>query len=322
MVVLTDAQRRQFDDEGYLVVEDVLDPIGDIAPVIAGYAEVLDGIARQFYAEGAISSLHGSLPFYQRLIQIAVESGRNFDQHFDISLPLTRVRPDTPVHVGPAVFKLLSHPRLLDVVEDLIGPEIAISPVQHIRMKLPQHAVADGNYSAVLSKVYWHQDNGTVLPEADESTILTVWLPLNEATVENGCLEVIPNSHRDGLLTHCAGDKHPMIPDQIIPELEHRCLPMRPGSLLLFHPRTVHCSLENTTNDVVRLSFDLRYLPIGQPTGRPTFPTFNVRSKAHPETVLHDPVAWAHSWYAARERLVEIETPEIHRWDNKAPVCA
>ena len=49
---------------------------------------------------------------------------------------------------------------------------------------------------------------------------------------------------------------------------------MRAGSALLLHQRTIHSSLDNVTTDQVRISLDLRYQPIGQPTGRPAFPGF------------------------------------------------
>ena len=46
-----------------------------------------------------------------------------------------------------------------------------------------------------------------MLPEADEATILTVWLPLTDATEQNGCMQVIPRSHREGLKDHCPVDQ-------------------------------------------------------------------------------------------------------------------
>ena len=52
-----------------------------------------------------------------------------------------------------------------------------------------------------------------MLEEADEATILTVWIPLNEATIENGCLQVFPRSHRDDLIDHCPTDNGMRIPD-------------------------------------------------------------------------------------------------------------
>lgn len=320
---LTAQQRQQFEEEGYLVVEDVLDQAADIQPVLDEYGDVLDGIARRLHADGVISSTYAELPFVERLIQVCSESGRNFPQHFDISLPQSGVKFDTPMHHGPAVFGALTCPRLLDVVESIVGPEVFSNPVQHIRMKLPKRAVAAGSYNGLVSKIPWHQDNGVILPEADEATILTVWMPLNEATVENGCLQVIPRSHRGDLVDHCPQTVGGVaIPEKLLPINQALPLPMRPGSVLLMNQRTVHSSLDNVTDDQVRISLDLRYQPVGQPTGRPAFPGFVARSTAHPERVLRDPARWAQSWLDTRERLARAENPTFNRWTADAAVCA
>ena len=323
MAGLSAAQRTQFEQDGYLVVENVLDPERDIDPVMAEYAAVLDGLAERLYREGAISSTWPGLPFNERLIQVCIESGRNYPQEFDFSLPQKGVRRDTPMHVGPAIFNLLSNPRLLDVAESVIGPEIFSNPVQHIRMKLPPRAVSTaGDYSGLVSKIPWHQDNGVLLPEADEATILTIWAPITEATVENGCLQVIPQTNHADLVNHCPTDQGVAIPDKLLPPQRAVPLPMKPGSLLLMTQRTIHSSLDNLTTDDVRISFDLRYQPVGQPSGRPAFPGFVARSKARPATVQHDAAAWARSWTEARARLAAAEDPSYNRWDADAPYCA
>ncbi len=322
MRVLTPTQLAQFKEEGYVVVERVLDPDRDIAPVMAEYAEVLDGIAESLKAEGLLRGTYRDLPFRERLIRICIESGRNFPQEFDISLPQTGVKADTPIHVGPAAFRLLTTPRLLDLVEDLIGPEIYSNPVQHIRMKLPKRAVARSGYSGLVSQIPWHQDNGVILPEADQARILTVWMPLTEATVENGCLQVIPRSHRSDLIVHCPTEKGVAIPEKLIPTAQALPLPMQPGSVLLMTSRTVHSSLDNVTEGEIRISFDLRYQPIGEPTGQPAFPGFVARSAAHPESVLRDPSAWARLWHDTRARLAAMENPTFNRWQAGVGVCA
>ena len=322
MPALTAAQREQFADEGYLVVEDALDPARDIQPVMDEYADVLDGIAAALYTEGAIRATYRGLPFAERLIQVCVESGRNFPLHFDFCLPPRGVRHDTPMHVGPAIFGLLTNSHLLDLVESVIGPEIYSNPIQHIRMKLPDRAVAQDSYSGLISRIPWHQDNGVLLPEADTATILTVWAPITEATLENGCLQVIPRSHRGDLLAHCRGPMGPAIPERLVAAQQARALPLRPGSVLLMTQRTVHCSLDNRTADEVRISFDLRYQPIGQPTGRPQYPGFVARSRADPQQELRDAHAWAQRWYDARAYLAEREDPTYTRWTSGAPLCA
>ena len=320
---LSEAQLQFLTGEGYLVVEDVLDPVRDLRPLIVEYEAVLDDLAGSLAAEGVLRSTYPDLPFYDRLTRIYAESGRNFIRHFDISLPGSGIRHDTPVHLGPAVYDLLTHPRLLDAIEDVIGPEIYASPVQHIRMKLPKQAIAPQHRAdGLISDIPWHQDNGQILPEADETTMLTVWIAVTDATIENGCLQVVPRSHRGEIVTHCPGSNGLSIPEQLFAAGQAVALPMRAGSVLLLHKRIIHASLPNITEDQVRLSFDLRYQPIGQPTGRPFFPGFIIRSAAHPENVVRDPAVWAQAWYDARARLAGQESASLERWQAGVGVCA
>jgi len=321
--VLSRAQQQDFESEGFVIVEDVLDPEREIAGVLAEYADALDEIATDFLQKGLIESTYRELGFTERLIRVSQESGQPIPQFFDFSLPQTGVRHDTPIRVGPAVFRLLTTPRLLDLVEDVVGTEIYSNPVQHIRMKLPKRAIPEGFSSGLVTQIPWHQDNGVILPEADDASILTVWLPLLDATVDNGCLRVIPRSHRGGLETHCPGNSvH--IPDELVQNERALPLPMRPGSVLLMTQRTIHSSLDNVTNDQVRISMDLRYQPIGEPTGRPAFAPagFVARSRAHPDQVLNDPDIWAERWLILRNELAEQENPTFNRWTNAPAVCA
>lgn len=323
MRVLTSGQREQFEDEGYVVADGVLDPVKDFAPVMAECEQILDGIAARLLREGRIMSRHEGLPFAERLIRVCSESGQNSAQDFDISLPQSGVKHDTPIYAGPAAFRLLTAPRLLDLVEDVIGPEIYSNPVQHIRLKLPQRAVAkSAPYSSLVSYTPWHQDNGVILPEADESRILTVWFSLTESTVENGCMQVLPRSHRGDLVAHCPMREGLAIADSLLPAMTPTPLPMHPGSVLLMTSRTIHSSLENTTEDEVRMSFDIRYQPTGQPTGRPAFPGFVARSSADPQSVLSDPAAWEASWLNARAALAEQSNPTFNRWKAGVGACA
>jgi hypothetical protein len=96
---------------------------------------------------------------------------------------------------------------------------------------------------------------------------------------------------------------------------------MRPGSVLFMHRLTKHASLPNISDDI-RWSFDLRYQPIGQPTGRPAFPGFVARSRRDPASVLSDYRVWIDQWQAARTRLARETAPVFNRWDGSAPVCA
>ncbi len=321
---LSAVQLQQFADEGYLIVEDVLDPTRDFAPVMDEYSAILDGIADRLYADGAIMSTYADLPFAERVTEICAESKQVLSQHFDFSLPQTGVRFDTPIYTGPAIFRVLANPRLLEIVESVIGPEIFSCPVQHTRMKLPKRAVADPA-NGLIAKIPWHQDNGVLMPEADESSILTVWMPATDATVANGCMQVIPRSHGRELFDHCPGGPGGLaIPDAALPPGDPVALPMKPGSILLMTQSTVHSSLDNVTPDQVRISFDLRYQPVGQPTGRPAFAPagFIARSVAHPESVVRDPAVWRRNWLMVRDALAAEENPAFNRWRADAAACA
>jgi ectoine hydroxylase-related dioxygenase (phytanoyl-CoA dioxygenase family) len=324
MAKLSAAQIAQFWEQGYLVVERLLDPARDLDPIIEEYKGVLDRLAHDLLDRGEITSAHADLPFGQRLIRIYQESGKVHAQYFDFSLPQGGVRTDTPMWVGPAVFAALTNARLLDAVESIVGPEIYSNPVQHVRIKPPEQVTPrDANGNLQLGATPWHQDNGVVLPEADETDMLTVWFPLLDAPVEAGPLQVIPYSHRDGLRTHCPGGVGGLaIPAQLLEMQEALPIPLKRGDALFLHKRTCHASLSNVSNDI-RWSFDLRYNPIGQATGRGAFPGFVARSRAHPEQELHNATAWAEMWYATRLRLADENYGQpFNRWDGKALVCA
>ena len=79
-------------------------------------------------------------------------------------------------------------------------------------------------------------------------------------------------------------------------------------------------------SDQIRWSFDLRYNPIGQNTGRDVFPGFIARSRANPETELRDPVKWRQSWLDTRSRMAKInrngmDQVEFGRWADGHPDC-
>ena len=177
---------------------------------------------------------------------------------------------------------------------------------------MPVEAVNQG-INDLTGTVTGHQDQAGTLPEADESNIVTAWLAINDATEANGCLMVIPGSHRGELLPHGplphggAG-----IPVEHLPAAEFVPLPMPRGGAIFMTARTIHRSLPNVS-DGIRWSVDARYMPIGRPTGRPFFPGFVGRSRLRPQTELHDSQAWANLWRQARAQLSKQGKPKFNR---------
>jgi non-heme Fe2+,alpha-ketoglutarate-dependent halogenase len=89
---------------------------------------------------------------------------------------------------GP-VYDLLTHPRIVAVVRDLLGENV-VAWGSHYFCKLPH----DGK------TVPWHQD-ASYWPLSPSKTV-TVWLAIDDADHENACMRVIPGSHHSGHLTY------------------------------------------------------------------------------------------------------------------------
>ena len=114
-------------------------------------------------------------------------------QYFDRLLMATLQSGGSSYSISTAHLKhgrvhdLLNHTRLGGVMRDLIGPNV-IGWGSHFFCKMPKDGKA----------VSWHQDV-SYWPLSDSKTI-TVWLAIDDSDLENGCMEVIPGSHRNGLV--------------------------------------------------------------------------------------------------------------------------
>jgi ectoine hydroxylase-related dioxygenase (phytanoyl-CoA dioxygenase family) len=317
--MLSREQLRQFDEDGFLVVEDLLDHQAVLAPLVAEYEAVLDRLRQRWIADGELDPNAPANNFQERILS-AYAADLDYFQPLDISLPGGEIAADTPFHAGPAAFNLLMATALIDAVEALIGPEITSNPIQHVRIKPPATLLDGAENRAHITHTDWHQDRGVTLPEADETRMITAWIAITDATVENGCLQVIPGSHRGGMLLHCPLPQT-AIAAGMVDGTRARALPVRAGGVILFHPLTIHGSLVNRSRNV-RWSFDLRYIATGDPTGRPFFPSFVARSRRAPETVLDDASTWRQMWEETRTRLAGGEPMQLHRWSADASHCA
>ena len=317
--MLSAEQIRRFHEDGYLVVEHLLNHATVLEPLISEYEALLDALCAEWVAAGRLSE-DAPLGDFQSQIRAAYAAGLDYFQPLDISLPPGDIQDDTPFHAGPAAFKLLTAPTLLDAVEALIGPEITSNPIQHVRIKPPAAQLQTDEIRAHITATDWHQDRAVTLEEADATTMVTCWAAVTDATVENGCLQVIPGSHRGEMMPHCP-QPQVGIPGTLFDQTQAQPLPVRSGGVIFFHPLTIHGSLANRS-DGVRWSFDLRYNVTGHPTGRPMFPEFIARSRKAPERELRDPAAWRTLWDKTRSRLAREEETVIHRWSPEAAHCA
>lgn len=316
--MLTPEQIDAFETRGYLVVPDVV-PHDVLARVRAEYATLLDDLYAGWFEQGRVTTPPDALDFWGKLIE-AYHAKCDYFQPLDISLPGDEIKSDTPFHFGPAVFDLLTEPRLLDVAESLLGPELTSNPIQHVRLKPPVTDLHSDEIRAHITATDWHQDRAVALQEADQTRMVTVWVAVTDATVENGCLQVQPQTGDQDILPHCARTQTG-IADGFVDEAKAIPLPVKAGGVVLFHPLTPHASLTNQT-DAFRWSFDIRYNVTGEPTGRSHFPDFIARSRTNPERELRDWRAWKAMWEDTRAQLSNAPHIPIHRWTSDAPFCA
>jgi ectoine hydroxylase-related dioxygenase (phytanoyl-CoA dioxygenase family) len=139
--------------------------------------------------------------------------------------------------------RLVSDERLLDIAQIFLGPDIVCFTAHYI-CKPP----LDGH------PVLWHQDGAYWKLEPMDA--LTLWLAIDATTPANGCLRMIPGSHKIPLeKPELRSDPPNMLYSSARPDLVdewHRRngvvdVMLRPGDVSIHHPRLLHCSESNTS---------------------------------------------------------------------------
>ncbi len=205
---LTESEVSRFHDNGFLLLEEVLNE-NDLGPVIEEYTGIIAERAERLYKEGKVTDIHADKPFTERLFHLAIEAPQ-----VTADLDIMRAR-------GEATFNFLKNPKILDIAESFVGPEIVCNPIQHIRAVLPRQ-------ESQRDPTPWHQDAGVCWPDTDPYFMLTIWIPIVDATLENGCLQVLPGSHKMGLFTHAWGEGGLLVPpEHQPPNLTPKALPIR-----------------------------------------------------------------------------------------------
>jgi hypothetical protein len=187
--------------------------------------------------------------------------------------PLTHDPANTPGTDGPSLltqsmFPEIRVPALLEATyvrnarrfaAALLGlDEAALSMWGHLIHKPPLRS----------SATPWHQDEAYWEPEFDYNA-LGVWLPLHEVSVERGCMQFIPGSHKGPVLPHRHAvdpTKVLLVTDDVDPS-ESRPCPLPAGAATFHHPRTLHYTAPNTTR-LPRFAYPIEFQ--AEPTRRTT----------------------------------------------------
>ena len=233
--ILTQSQIDRFNEDGFIILPAFLD---------ANEVKIMQGIKVQ--AE-----------------RVATENGGSFTDgkaSYDVEtlekpggmaeMALRKVQEIFPENQD---FRdVMGSDKILDVVSDLIGPE-----VYYHSSKLMCKPAKGGRRKP------WHQDYAYW---SDMNTNqVTVWTAIDAATRENGCMQIIPGSHKRGLIEHHHGEDW-MIDEVNISDENIEFAEMNPGDTLIFNVLALHASDPNHSSKP-RLSaiidFDSQQKPEG-----------------------------------------------------------
>lgn len=223
--MLSASQVTSYQENGYLVIRELV-PRDEL----------------QNWSERFVDIVRGELPLTRGMVLMK-----------DVMVAKGAVRPTNPLHGinkllnfedDPGFYSYVEHPRLLAAVHDLIGHEL-YSLVTNVFNKPPE---VDGRHPL-------HQDLRYFRMRPAEK-IVAAWTAVSQCTRDNGCLAVVPTSHKLGLLDHEMPDwdyvNFAFYGVENTQGLEHVHIEMEPGDTVLFHPLLVHGSGRNLTSECRR----------------------------------------------------------------------
>jgi phytanoyl-CoA hydroxylase len=207
-------EQRAFAENGFLVIEDLLSP------------EELATLRERTEAIASVRLTHVPERYLQ--VEPAIQRGEaQAETRRDSFRKMYYLANFDEVYRAHA-----QNPKILAVIEAFLGPDLKLYEDQ-LFMKPPLHGSAQG----------YHQDSQAWTPIVPRN-LITCWVALDDATLENGCLRMVRGSHRWGLL----------LPEQTMylrklaerGELpEEVPVPLRAGSCSFHHSLTVHTSGPN-----------------------------------------------------------------------------
>ena len=184
-------------------------------------------------------------------------AGRNEGRQFDM---LTHDEDDGPAKLPAIINPITFAPELrhtryranaLAIARQLLGTT-ATTAFEHAILKPARHGAATP----------WHQDEATREDPNFDYQQLSIWMPLQDATIENGCMQYIAGSHKGDVLAHRSANNdrkvHAIECAGGFDGAEAIACPLPAGGAAIHHGRTLHCAGPNSTNND-RLAYILAF---------------------------------------------------------------
>jgi phytanoyl-CoA hydroxylase len=226
-----DQQIALFREQGYLVIHNAFTE-AEVADALAGLLDLIGGVYPAYHGvqyEKNTRELVAALPAEQRQ---------------DVVRKLFKM-----VEYDARVAALAQHPQLIALMARLVGDTPALFQDQAL-LKPP----------LIGREKPWHQDNAYFnLPP--ETPVVGVWIALDEATPENGCMFVIPGSQREGPVIHFKR-RDWQICDTDVAADEAWSVPLKPGGCLIFHG-LLHHGTPPSRSPQRRRALQFHYKPAG-----------------------------------------------------------
>ena len=240
--VLSDDHIAQLHEVGYLAFESVLTP-DEVAASRAALSKITVEILK--------SALHGEADIKENTNaarnhagQQVVDPETGFGVHFEAGIDPLALPPEEAelkfrklygYHRQHQTFiDLTRHPHIAGFISQIIGEEAVL-----------KGEMALSKPPFIGSEKPWHQDNAYFnwLPL---EKVATAWLALDDATIENGCMHILPGGHKLGALRH-----HHTIDCEILPDRIDRSqalsVPLKAGGAMFFSAMLPHQTPPNST---------------------------------------------------------------------------
>ena len=215
---LTQQQIDEFNEQGFLVSEDLLTPLETKALHLR-----LEDIGNRV------------IDFPDQYVQIEplVAKGELPED----AVRFNNVRKIWQLTKHDALFKEYArHPKILDVVHSLLGPNLKIY-VDQTLCKPPK----------VGSPKPPHQDSA-YWTSIDPPNLVICWMALDDATEENGCMRFIPGSHKLGVIEHKRLEDF-RVEDEKVDYASEVCVPLKAGGCSFHHSLAMHRTDANRSDD-------------------------------------------------------------------------
>jgi len=234
---ISDEQWQQYERDGYLRLGRVLAP------------EELGALSRRI---DEIMLGEAAIDYDRMLMQLDSSSGQYGDMppqsngHKGATLNYRKIQD---LEMDPLFLAYMQRPIFREICARVYGEETPIACFRAMFMNKPAQR------GTLLP---WHQDRWSAL---DRDPLITVWTALDPATIANGCVQVIPGSHRLGVInpSHPSAFVTEAQAAQHAPEEKAVYLELEAGEVVLLHNWLLHRSDVNRT-EIPRRAFSVCYM--------------------------------------------------------------